>query len=154
MMPVLVSLVLLAAWLGAATIFAAVIAPAAFSVLPTRSLAGALVGRVLPAIFWSGIAVGIVVGSLGWRLPLSLWRSGAALVMVASCAIAQFVITPRLDRLHAAIGGPIDALDPANPMRQAFGRLHGWSVLCLGVAGLASVVLLVLILRSAKPVGG
>ncbi|MDE3217575.1 MAG: DUF4149 domain-containing protein, partial [Gemmatimonadota bacterium] len=42
-------------WLGAAVLLAAAVAPAAFAVLPSRSLAGDLVGRVLPVIFWSGM---------------------------------------------------------------------------------------------------
>ena len=43
--PALISIALVAAWLGAALVVAAVVAPAAFDVLPTRTLAGALVGR-------------------------------------------------------------------------------------------------------------
>ena len=61
----LTSLVVLSLWLGAALVVGAVVAPAAFAVLPTRTLAGALVGRVLPALFWSGAAVGLLVAMLG-----------------------------------------------------------------------------------------
>ena len=43
----LMSLSLLDAWLGAAIFVAAFVAPAAFAVLPTRALAGAIVGRIL-----------------------------------------------------------------------------------------------------------
>src|SRR2546430_1569733 len=45
---------LLAVWIGAALLFALVVAPAAFAVLPSRTLAGALVGRGLPVIFYGG----------------------------------------------------------------------------------------------------
>jgi hypothetical protein len=145
--PALVSIVLLAAWVGAAVVVAAVVAPAAFAVLPTRSLAGALVGRVLPVLFWAGIVIGLVVAWLGWRLPLPQWRVGAAFVLVASSAVAQFVIGPRIDRLRDAVGGPIDALDPASPIRRAFGLLHGLSVACLGAGGLAALVALILLVR-------
>ena len=48
---------LLAAWLGAGVLFAAVVAPAAFAVLPSRNLAGALVGRVLPVVLIAGVVV-------------------------------------------------------------------------------------------------
>lgn len=147
------SVVLLGAWLGASAVVAAVVAPAAFAVLPTRALAGDLVGRVLPVLFWSGIAIGVVVAFLGWRLPLPQWRAGAAFALVASCAIAQFVITPRLDRIRSAVVGPIDALGSANPLRQAFGRLHGLSVVCLGVGGVAAVLLLVLLHRTSRTAG-
>jgi hypothetical protein len=53
-----ISVVGLSAWLGAAVLAATVVAPAAFAVLPTRSLAGALVGRVLPVLFYGGAVVG------------------------------------------------------------------------------------------------
>jgi len=145
--PALVSIALLAAWLGAALIIAAVVAPAAFDVLPTRTLAGALVGRVLPTLFWSGIVVGLLVLWVGWRLPLPQVRTASAFILVAACAVAQLVIAPRIERVRAAIGGPMDALDPSSPLRQAFGRLHGLSVACLGVGGLAALVTLVLLLR-------
>jgi hypothetical protein len=146
----LVSIALLAAWLGAAVIVAAVVAPAAFDVLPTRTLAGELVGRVLPVLFWSGIVTGLVVLLAGWRLPLSRAHAASAFVFVAACVVAQLVIAPRIERVRAAIGGPIDALDPANPLRHAFGRLHGLSVACLGIGGLAALVMLVLLVRFAS----
>lgn len=147
MTPALASIVLLAGWIGAAVIVAAVVAPAAFAVLPTRTLAGALVGHVLPVLFWSGMSVGVVVAYVGWRTPSPMWRVGAAVVLVLACAVAQFVIAPRIDRIRVAVGGPIEALDPASPVRQAFGQLHGLSVACLGVGGLAALLALVLFLR-------
>jgi len=145
--PALVSIALLAAWLGAAFIVAAVVAPAAFDVLPTRTLAGALVGRVLPVLFGSGVVVGLIVLWLGWGLPLPQVRTASAFVLVAACVVAQFVIAPRIVRVREAIAGPMDALDPSSPLRQAFGRLHGLSVACLGVGGLAALVTLVLLVR-------
>ena len=147
LLPALVSIALLAAWLGAAAIFGAVVAPAAFDVLPTRTLAGALVGRVLPVLFWTGVVVGVVVAWPGARLPLPRAVIAGAVVLVASCLLAQLVIAPRFERVRAAIAGPVEALDPANPLRQSFGRLHGASVACLGVGGLAALVTLVLLLR-------
>lgn len=143
----LASVVLLAAWLGAALLVALAVAPAAFAVLPTRTLAGALVGRILPVVFWSGMAVGLVVAALGWSLPNRLWRTGAALALVTACAAAQLVVAPRIARLRAEIGGAIDALDPSDPRRQAFGRLHGLSVAWMGVGGLAALVALTLLVR-------
>lgn len=145
--PAIISVVLLAAWLGAALVVAAVVAPAAFDVLPTRTLAGALVGRVLPTLFWSGVVVGLAVLWMGWRLPFPETRTGAAFVLVAACLVAQLVIAPRIERIRGEIGGPMDALDPSNPLRQSFGRLHGLSVACLGAAAIAALVILVLLIR-------
>jgi hypothetical protein len=148
--PALVSIALLAAWLGAALVVAAVVAPAAFAVLPTRTLAGALVGRVLPVLFWSGLIIGLIVLWIGWRLPAPESRTASAFVLVAACIVAQLVIAPRIERVRAAMGGPLEALDPSSPLRQSFGRLHGLSVACLGVGGLAALVLLVLLVRLAS----
>jgi hypothetical protein len=147
-MPALASIILLAAWLGAALLVAAVVAPAAFAVLPTRTLAGALVGRVLPALFWSGIVLGFSVGALAWTAPRRGWIVGGALVLAASSAVAQLLVSPRIERIRAQIGGPVDALDPADPRRQAFGRLHGMSVAWMGVAGLAAFVALLVLARN------
>lgn len=143
----LASLVLLAVWLGAALLVALAVAPAAFAVLPTRTLAGALVGRVLPVVFWSGIVIGIVVAALGWSMPQRAWRSGGAIVLALACAVAQLVVAPRIQRVRDQIGGAVDALDPSDPRRQAFGRLHGMSVAWMGLGGIAAVIALAVIFR-------
>ena len=144
----LASVSFLAAWLGAAILVAAVVAPTAFAVLPTRTLAGALVGRVLPALFWSGMVVGLVVAILGRFAPPTVWRTSGALALVAACAAAQLVIAPRIEAIRLQIGGPIDGLGASDPRRQAFGRLHGLSVAWLGVGVLAALVTLVLLTRA------
>jgi hypothetical protein len=132
---------LLALWFGAAFFFAAVVAPAAFAVLPTPGLAGALVGGVLPSLFVSGMGVGAIIIGLEIRAP----RPGGRLrgvgggVMLIACGVAQFVIGGRIERLRAAVGSPIAALSQDDPRRVAFGRLHGLSVAALGAAMIAAV---------------
>ena len=74
---------LLAAWLGATIIVGAVVAPAAFAVLPTRTLAGAVVGRVLPPLFWSGAVIGVIRGGDGATFA-RMSTFVAALVIVAA----------------------------------------------------------------------
>lgn len=145
--PGLVAIALLAAWLGAATLVAAVVAPAAFAVLPTRTLAGALVGRVLPVIFWSGMGLGVI--SIALLRAVGAGRAGiaGAAVCIIACAVAQLVISPRIERIRTAIGGPIDALALADPRRAEFGRLHGMSVLAMGVAGLGVLLTLIVLVR-------
>lgn len=142
----LVSVVTLAAWLGAAVLVAAVVAPAAFAALPSRALAGAVVGRVLPVIFWSGMLVGV-----GATLALRPFRARPGLGVTSlgvalACAVAQIGVAPRIAALRAT--GAIDALDPSDPRRIAFGRLHAASVACMGVAALCAGVALVLLVRS------
>lgn len=142
----MVELVVVALWLGAAALFALVVAPAAFAALPSRSLAGALVGRVLPAIFYAGMALGalVVVIEGAWGRGWLGGRSLAGAAVLAACVVGQLVIGARIERLRAAIPGAIDALAPDDPRRAAFGRLHGFSVAWLGVAILAALVVGVL----------
>ena len=138
-------------WLGAAAFFSIVVARAAFAVLPTRTLAGALVGRLLPVLFVTGIVVGFAIVILERDAVHARWlRLGAGLAMVVACAAAQFVVAPRIERLRAAIAGPLDALPPGHPDRAAFGRLHAISVGWLGVAIVAACIALFLVWRALE----
>ena len=141
--PELLQLSVLVVWLGAAFFFSAAVAPALFAVLPSRALAGDVVGRLLPPIFYSGIVVGLLVMVTQWRANDGWrWRGreAAAFVTVLSCAIAQLFIAPRIQRVRDDIPGPIEVLAINDPRRVAFGRLHGASVAWLGVAMLAALV--------------
>ena len=137
-------LILLAAWLGAALLVAAVVAPVAFRVLPSRTLAGAVVGNVLPVIFLFGIVIAMVAVVLEARAKqgfgvLAILPFAA---MIAGCVVAQFVIGPKIEVVRAAITGAVEALDPADPRRIQFGRLHGYSVLWMGVAMIGAAIAL------------
>jgi hypothetical protein len=143
---------LLAIWIGAALLFTLVVAPAAFAVLPTRTLAGALVGRVLPVIFYAGVVIGSLIVLLDIAGRTGAWgRSAAGAVSALACAVAQLVVGTRIDRLRAAISGPLDALAGDDPRRVAFGRLHAISVGWLGLAMVAAVVALTLAVRALPP---
>jgi hypothetical protein len=136
----------LALWLGAALLTAAVVAPAAFAVLPTRALAGALVGRVLPVVFVGGLVAGATAAAVAWGGGGAFLRARVAFPALAAllCAAAQFGVSPRIQALRAEMGPNIEALPKADPRRAAFGRLHGVSVLLMGAAGLAAGAALVL----------
>ena len=143
---------LLAVWIGAALLFTIVVAPAAFSVLPTRTLAGALVGRVLPVIFYAGVVIGSLIVVLDILGRTGAWgRSAAGAVAALACAVAQLVVGTRIDRLRAAISGPLDALASDDPRRVAFGRLHAISVGWLGLAMVAAIIALTLAVRALPP---
>jgi hypothetical protein len=146
--PALLAFALGSAWLGAVTIVAATVAPAAFAVLPSRTLAGALVGRVLPVLFWSGVLVSVASVAVTWSLPARTARIVASAVWFVGCAAAQLVVGPRIDRIRAAVVGPMDALAAGDPRRMEFGRLHGMSVGLLGLAAVAALIGLVLLARS------
>jgi len=141
--------VLLALWIGAALLFALIVAPAAFAVLPTRTLAGALVSRVLPVIFYAGVVIGSIIVLLDLVGRTGSWaRTAAAAVSALACAVAQLVVGTRIDRLRASIAGPLDALAADDPRRIAFGKLHAISVGWLAVAMLAAVIALALAVRA------
>ena len=137
---------LLSAWLGAAVLFSSVVAPAAFAALPSRTLAGALVGRVLPVVFVAGIvvaAVGLALDRQGrGRSPRV--RRVALIVTAIACGAAQFVVAPRIDAVRRQIDRPIEQLPAGDGRRVAFGRLHAVSVAWLGIAMLSAGMALVL----------
>ena len=139
-------LILAALWLGAAAFFALAVAPSAFAALPSRELAGALVGRVLPMLFWSGAAVGILLAALeaGSQRARRRGRLAAAGCVVASCLVAQLVVAPRISDIRSALEVPLASLAPADPRRKAFGRLHAVSVVWLGAAMIGALTVLVL----------
>lgn len=144
--------IVLAVWLGAALLMATTVGQAAFAVLPTRQLAGALVGRVLPVVFLSGIAAGIVAHLLAMRAgtkPTWVARLGG-LALVGGCLVAQFVVAPKIEALRAALPPVIESLPATDPQRHAFGRLHGVSVALLGVAMLGAVATIAASLRGAR----
>lgn len=149
--PALIELTVLLLWLGGAILFSAVVAPSLFATLPTRTLAGAVVGRVLPAIFYSGMVVGLLTILLDWQARGELnWRGSAAggIVILASCVVAQLVIAPRIERVRESIGGVIENLAPGDPRRAEFGKLHAVSVGWLGIAMLCAAIVAVLTARS------
>ncbi len=140
-------------WLGAALLLAAAVAPAAFAALPSTSLAGDVVGRVLPVVFWAGMALFAAVMVLGvWTDAASRYKPRllAAAVGGTACMIAQLVVDPMIARVRARAHGPVDALAAADPLRVAFGQLHLISVVLLGVAMLAAAAVLVLALRGQR----
>jgi hypothetical protein len=134
---VVAQLIVASLWLGAAILFVAVVAPAAFAALPSRTLAGALVGAVLPSLFYAGVVVGLALAIAALatrRTRIVTLATVGGLTVAISCAVAQFVVAPRIERVRAAIDGPIESLAPSDARRVSFGRLHAMSVLWLGVA--------------------
>jgi uncharacterized membrane protein len=121
-------------WLGGLIFFAFVLAPTAFAVLPSRHLAGSVVGRSLGTLHWMGIVFGLVFlasSILYSRLTKGTPHVFAArhvliCVMLALTLISQFGIIPRMDMLRASIG-EIDSVPPNNPTRMQFDALHVWS---------------------------
>ena len=138
-------MIVAALWLGGSMLFAVSVAPAAFAALPSRELAGAVVGRILPVVFWSGAAAGGILLALEARSPARTRRRArllAAAGVAASCLIAQVFIAPRIASLRAELRAPLASLTVDDPQRVAFGRLHMFSVAWLGVAMVGAAVVM------------
>jgi Domain of unknown function (DUF4149) len=134
-------------WLGGLIFFAFVVAPVAFSALPTRHLAGNVVAGSINGLHWIGIVAAIVY--LCSSVLYARFLTGTAQVfsarnlivvfMLALTLISQFGIIPRMDSLRTSVG-EIDSVPPNHPARMQFDALHVWStrieggVLLLGFA--------------------
>ena len=142
-------------WLGGLIFFAFVLAPTAFSpgLLPTRHLAGSIVGRSLDLLHYIAIVSGIVfliASMLDSRMASGNARPLAArhlliVLMLLLTVISQFAISPKMHAIRAEVGftnGGMDNLPADNPLRMQFDRLHMWSekfeeaVLLLGLVAL------------------
>jgi hypothetical protein len=129
-------LLALVLWVGGIIFLAFVEAPVAFTpgLLPTRHLAGAVVGNSLDRLHYIGIASGIVflITSMiyarmteGSLRPLAL-RHILIVLMLLLTSISQFDVSPKMHALRAQ-AGVIDSLTMDNPVRREFDRLHVWS---------------------------
>ncbi len=145
----------LVCWIGGLIFFAFVVAPTAFSVLPTSHLAGNVVGRSLGKLHWIGLISGIVF--LVSSLLYSRFTDGTAHVftlrhvllclMLALTLISQFGIIPRMDTLRASLGD-VRFVPPDSPQRVQFDALHVRSTRVEGAVLLLGLVVVYLTARS------
>ena len=136
-------------WVGGIIFFSFVVAPALFSVLPTRHLSGLVVTRALGSLHWIGIGCGCIF--LICSIFLAYHASGSVqagaarnllvFAMMVATLVSQVVVSPKMAALRAEMG-EIDKIPLADPRRIAFNQLHQWStrleviVLLLGLAAL------------------
>lgn len=144
-------LFLLAAWLGAAIYFSAVVAPNVFGVLRsfsltnTNEIAGTIVSRTLSVINVAGFIVGLllVITTLVLKKHYGRVSLIAQLVllsiMTATTGLGEWVIAARMRGLRAAMRGQIDQVALSDPNRIAFAILHSYSVSALGIAMIAGL---------------
>ena len=137
----------LVVWVGGIVFFAAVVAPAVFSVLPTRHFAGLVVSRSLTLLHWIGVVSGGIFLicsfyhaylSTGNAQPAAP-RNALIAIMILLTLASQMMVAPRMSALRAEMG-EIDLVAPTDARRVEFNRLHQWStrievvVLVLGLA--------------------
>jgi hypothetical protein len=149
-------LLALVVWVGGIIFLAFVEAPTVFApgLLPTRHMAGSIVGRSVDLLHDMAIVSGFVflIASMtyyrmirGDTRPLAL-RHLLIIVMLGLTMISQFAISPKMHALREQ-AGVIDDLALNDPVRGGFDRLHRWS------EGFESAVLLlglVAIFRTAQ----
>ena len=123
----------LVVWIGG-LIFFAVTAQTAFSVLPSRHLAGSVVGAALGKLHWMGLisAILYLVCSTAYtrlqtgRMDILAPRHLLVLVMLLITIGSQWGITPRMHALRTSVGD-IESVPPTDPIRVQFNKLHVWS---------------------------
>lgn len=153
---------MLACWFGAALFFGAVVAPAAFGVLrsfglPNASeIAGGIVTRSLSVVNVAGFVIALLLlASLLWlrrsSFGVSFVLESISLGLIAlSTGVGHWFIAARMRALRAAMELPIDQIAADDSRRIAFNALHGYSVNALGVAMIAALVAMVLMVRGMR----
>jgi uncharacterized membrane protein len=144
----------LVVWIGGIIFFAFVLAPAAFSVLPTRHIAGQLVTRTLAALHWMGLISGVVFLATSMINARAAHGTAEALAarhmlvyaMLLLTVVSQFGISPRMHVLRNSMG-EIDNVAPADPARVQFNALHAWSTRLEGAVLLLGLTTLYLTAR-------
>ena len=148
------ALIFASLWIGASLLLAGSVAPVAFGTLASREMAGAVIGHVLRTVFVSGFLGGVILTGVELQGGLPAGRNARvafAVVWASACGIARYVMTPRIDEIRRAIGGPIDALARDDARRVAFDRMHGAIVGVFGLAIVAAAVVVVLQVIAARP---
>jgi hypothetical protein len=157
-----VRMLLLAAWLGVAIYFSAVVAPSAFGVLRSFSLpnsgeiAGTIVTRTLSVVNTSGffLSLLLLITAFALRKGFKRWSFIVQLILFTVVAVAtavgEWVIAVKMRGLRLAMHGQIDLVPLSDPNRIAFAALHGYSVAALGIAMIASLVVILLMLLSRE----
>jgi hypothetical protein len=125
----------LTVWIGGIIFLSFVEAPTAFGVLPSRHMAGTVVGHSLGTLHWMGLFSGIIF--LGSSMLLSSLTTGSAhplaarhiliCLMLVLTVVSQFGISPKMATLRAQFGD-IDTVPATDPGRMQFDSLHVWSV--------------------------
>jgi Domain of unknown function (DUF4149) len=141
----------LVVWLGGLIFLAFVEAPTVFSpgLLPTRHMAGSIVGRSLDLLHYMAMVCGVIflIASMvynrimrGDARPLAA-RHVLIMLMLLLTLISQFEISTKMHAIRTEVG-VIDSVPLDSPLRREFGRLHVWSekfeeaVLLLGLVAL------------------
>jgi hypothetical protein len=139
---------------GPALFFGAIVAPAAFRLLPTRDLAASLTSPVLSgACVLAEVAFGVLFVT-SWlltrdgvaRLTRSLLTRLPVAGFFAALVIRELLIPP-IDKIRAEAPGLIDNLPAADPSRLLLDRYHRLATGLFGAMLVVAFAVLVLTVR-------
>ncbi len=147
-----IRLCLLSLWLGTASLFSFVVAPAAFKVLPSPWLAGNVVNRVLGVTEIIGMLVGVMLLVLLLATKptrRALWFEGVTLsLMTLSMAASKFIVSKNLHSLREQYGEALSTMPMGHSSpRVTFALYHQFSVALMTFNLLATLVLIVYLIR-------
>jgi hypothetical protein len=155
-------LILLACWFGAALFFGAVVAPAAFGVLRSfglpnaNEIAGSIVTRSLSVVNLAGFVIALLLLATAILRRNTSGRVSFIVELVClgviglATGVGHWVIAARMRALRAAMVLPIDQIAADDSRRVAFNNLHGYSVNALGLAMIAALIVMFLMVRSLR----
>lgn len=146
----ILSVLVLALWVGGAAVLGGVAAPTIFSSIEAhdpetgRVLAGQVFGAVfarfqqltwiLGGLYVALMAARAALGPRPRRLAIRLWMIAA---MLAASLSTGLVIAPRIDAIRSGTAGAVASLPDTDPRKAEFGRLHGLSnaLMLFAIAG-------------------
>ncbi|HXG91825.1 MAG TPA: DUF4149 domain-containing protein [Blastocatellia bacterium] len=147
---------LLAVWLGSMIFFSFAVAPSAFAVFPNDH---ELAGRIVTSAIGKVEMLGLVIGPLLVLIQAVTWQTRRAsnsvktvqlvliLIMTTAAALSRFWISAQMVSLRVSMIR-IDDVPMTDPRRVEFNSLHGYSVVLMGAAMLAGLIVLFLTVRS------
>jgi hypothetical protein len=141
------SLALLGGWFGSWALFALVVAPKAFQVLPSHEIAGDLVSPLLAVLHNYGIAAGLALGVLARIERRGIAETALPVLLAGICAASEYLVTPGITAVEPTAFGP--AMERASAER--FSDLHQTSRTLFGVVEVGVLVLIGLRARRLGP---
>lgn len=151
-----IRLLSLTLWTGSIFFFAAVEAPTLFAVLPTRALAGLVVGRTLSTLHWVGLVCALVF--LLTSVLMAMAQGGAPIfhardmllfAMIGVTLYLHFGLERRMLKLRDSMG-VIDNVPVTDARRVEFNRMHEWSTRLEGSVFILGLGLLYLVVREQE----
>lgn len=147
-------------WVGGIVFFAFVLAPVAFSLLPSQHLAGTVVGGTLRVLD----IIGLICGGIFWIGTAILFRQSEpgqkprygvqlllASIMILATAYLQAGILPAMERDRVEAGGEIESAPASNPAKLHFESLHKRSESVESAVLLCGLGIVLLMARESLP---